>query len=421
MKFKFGLLAILLPLLSRGQAIMIGQAIPPVHLENVRNGSAIDLPSGTPLTLIDFWSIHCGSCMAAIPELNTLQRQFSGKLKILLVDDVPSETPERVKAFLASYSKRTGTAVDLPYVLGDTILSPLFPHQVIPHEVWLGTGGRVLAITGREEINQANIAQVLNGGQVHLATKNDFGYNADLPLLEAGNGSSDGSFLYRSILTGYKEGPPTGSGKNWTDSGRITKAYFINYPLMDLFRAAYPSVLRHHANRIFIEVPDPGRFREATGAAYTRNRFCYELITRPVSPEAITRFEQQDLLRYFGAVASAQVRKLPCWALSVKKENSIRPLRNEKPSVNFEPQTLRPWMHNEPLSILVSYLDGASSLPVICDDTTGIRLDLDFAEGFAGWKMSEKIAWLASRGIDLTPTIRELEVAVISTSAPYDE
>lgn len=174
MKLLYGVMATLLPILSRGQssgegALSIGDRLPTMALSPVLNYSTntIQLPQAThKLLLIDFMTTGCAPCIATLPRFDSLQKAFKGQLQVLLV--VP-ESKERVSSFL---KRKNINGLQLAVLVGDTLLAKLFPHAYLPHEV-LVKDGLVQAITFPEYINAKNISALLNDKPLALPVKRD--------------------------------------------------------------------------------------------------------------------------------------------------------------------------------------------------------------------------------------------------------
>jgi len=113
------------------------------------------------LIILDFWASWCGSCLAKFPELDSLQAQFKDRLVILLVNSINTkdklEHMQKVLTGAAEETKQT----QLNSIINDKMLMNLFPHQYLPHYVWIGAKGDVLAITPAEFVNATNIEQLL--------------------------------------------------------------------------------------------------------------------------------------------------------------------------------------------------------------------------------------------------------------------
>lgn len=174
MKHKYCLLAILLPVLNGcaqnkpvTKPLHIGDTIPPIILTDVINFpvSKIKLDNNNnKLVILDFWATWCGSCFKKFPFVDSVQKAFSDKLQIILVNSITG-TGDTKESILNFYNKRIKAkfhSFSPPIVIGDTLLKTMFPHKYVPHYVWIDAWGKVIAITSSGGFTVENIIAALN-------------------------------------------------------------------------------------------------------------------------------------------------------------------------------------------------------------------------------------------------------------------
>ena len=238
MKTIYCLMILLWPLVSRAQttkALKIGDALPtmtaaPIINYNKPSASLSDFKND--LVILDFWSTWCVLCVKAIPEFTALQQQFNGKVQFVLATH---EEKDKIEKFFAA--KR----ITLPSFVEDKQLARYFPHNSVPHEVWINHG-TVVAITYAEEVTAQNIQKVLDGKKINLVEKkSNFDYDIFQPLLVAANGGNANDLLYHSVITGYLDGI-SGGGGVITDSLNRYKIRVIDASIARLYRTAADSM-----------------------------------------------------------------------------------------------------------------------------------------------------------------------------------
>jgi thiol-disulfide isomerase/thioredoxin len=261
---------LLLSLKVCGQQIKpltIGDRVPAIQLKKIFNYTALQSNLAAfddQLVILDFMGTTCSSCIKILPHFDSIQKSFAGKICIILVSP---EKKEKIKKFLVSNS--IGKKMKLPIIGEDTLLSKLFPHQYISHEVWIDHG-MVKAITDPEYINAENIQTVLSGKTINWLVKND---------------KQDAQF----------------------SSDR--------YSIIDLYLHSY-SLYRLPASHVLLEVKDTGRF-VCMGKYKTewkkKNTFCYDSIAgnNPKKGKEM----REDLDRYFNLKGRMENRKVPCFHL----------------------------------------------------------------------------------------------------------
>lgn len=152
---------------------------------------------GSKLVLLDFFTTSCTSCIASFPHMNDLQIKLKDQIQVLMV------TPEN-KAVVAKFFGRNDYVKGnkLPIVVEDRWFSGTFPHNGVPHIVWIYQD-TVVAITGKDMVTFDNIDKVLSKKDISKwPIKNDF-------AIDTAMGDTDLDFnSYVSKFEGYKIGYP---------------------------------------------------------------------------------------------------------------------------------------------------------------------------------------------------------------------
>lgn len=112
------------------------------------------------LLIIDFWASWCGSCIKRFPELESIEKAFPGKVKVLLVNSVG--TGDSAESLIARFKSGSGTftATKLAVIAADSVFLKAFPHKALPHYVWIADGS-VRAVTTAELLTVENIGLLL--------------------------------------------------------------------------------------------------------------------------------------------------------------------------------------------------------------------------------------------------------------------
>ncbi len=416
---KLLFLAMLCPLLCAGQqpnkitSLTIGDTIPDIALSNIinyRTESANLSSFKRKLLILDFWATWCTSCLKHFPKMDSLQRLYASELKVLLVNSKNTGgTKEKVLAFIQKKN------INLPSLVEDSLLSAFFPHQLLPHYVWIDSAGKVLAITGADEISDENIQSLMSGLPVHLTLKKDvMDYNPLQPLLNNGNGGADSSLLFQTTFTGMLPGMGGGYKKTVTSSHK--KYTWLNLPILSLYYAA----AQFEGNKILLEVKNPGRFIMPTASfqSWKEGLFSYEISAPPSTSEnQIRSILWQDLDRYLSLHSRFEMRTIECWA--IVRTGKTKFISKGGPSLAqwYSKEYPCNILQNLPLSRLLDVLNlqlmGEPLKPVIVDETgyTG-PVDLTFSCPLDDLPALKKE--LHQYGLDLIHTQKKLRVFIIS-------
>jgi len=190
------------------------------------------------LLIVDFWSTGCKTCIESLPNMEKLEEQFKGRLKILPV------TYEKKEAILDFFKNNKYTKnLRGPSVVEDQIFHKYFNHKSIPHEVWIYKG-KVVGITSLDYVDSLNISKVLKSDQMDWPVKNDFytfDYNKPLFALNAGQRKAGSTFLEYTAISDFKEKVNSpiwltgGSGIARDSLKKTVRSYFLNQPILNSY------------------------------------------------------------------------------------------------------------------------------------------------------------------------------------------
>jgi len=276
------------PLPAVIKQVRIGDRIPEILLTKVHNykSSTMNLADlKAKLIIIDFWATWCSPCVAMIPKMDSLQKEFKHDVQFI---SVSYQSEKEVTTFMEMLEKQRNVNYSIPYSTDDNLLRFMFPHKSLPHYVWISGNGTVKAITELKEITSANIDKMLSNDSFTLPEKNDItiSYDNEMPFLVNGNGGDGKQLIYHSVLTGYVPGLTSHMYFQRTDKVHINSLTFTNVNLLWLYKSAFGDgfTTYYQQNRISLEVKHPEEFTShLTGAAYLEwlmkpgHGACYEL------------------------------------------------------------------------------------------------------------------------------------------------
>lgn len=390
------------------KALSVGDTVPLIPTLSVLNTNSdkINLSDHTDkLQIIDFWATWCSSCISKFPQLDSIQKEFGTRLLVLLVNW--DEKQEKILRFLDKYALRKGHRLELPIIVGDTVLRTLFPHKMIPHYGWIYKG-KVIATTGPEMLTATNFNSVLNGEKVSFKMKRDIlDFNWEKSLSQQDNDSYGENLLYRSLFMQEIEGL-SGGYKFFRDSISQRNLY-LNFPMLKLYQLAYGFDL----NRIMLDVKRPLQY-----AGTEPDLFSYEL-TAPImnSAEKMKKFMANDLDRYLGLNGRMEKRKVACYVLRLAKDFVSLP-DTVKPDIRENEDATIKYLKAVAFNVFVRDLNHSliqwPTRPIFVDETGykgKITIDMPVATK-TDMRLLSKV--LRNKGILMEKSIRNLDVFVLS-------
>lgn len=359
--------------------------------------------------ILDFWETYCMACINAMPKYQKLNEKYRDNLEIVMVT---KSDPENVQSFLKRSPVTRGT--DFSFIVRDSVLNKLFPHRIIPHEVWIDPDGVVRAITGGEEVNEDNINKVLLDKNYKLPIKSE---NRDWKKERMVDANSEDRLLFRSILKSYD---PTAPRRAWFERAsstphgdsasfhRIKHVYFSNYRPLAMFYAVYmfgcygnSGALNPH--RIVVEIknsrmrmqyanPDlkipffpvmPYMHYKTKEEFYQENWFSYDLTLPGYLPEKqVFNYVFEDLNHYFPIKAKIERRSVPCLVVKTEDQKySQALLQSKNGETKSEMNDEAIIVQNYPIKELFDYYFlNFRSKPII--DETGVDYNIDIEINF---------------------------------------
>jgi thiol-disulfide isomerase/thioredoxin len=372
---------------SQGQktdisGLKVGDKIPDVVLSQIINyksaSASLKTMLGDRYLIIDFFATWCVPCVRALPELQSLQKKYRDKLLILPV----SEEPETViRPFLKKHSELDNT---LSFVVNDKNVKKIFPHYILPNEVWIDKNGIVKAISAGGYVDAAHIEDFINDKKVDLVQKSDnMNFSLERTLIDNyGADNYQNALVYSSALTKRLEGAGTVARVDQRDDSLKRISVSNISPLVLYFIAYYNGLNGVNYKRFALNIDStkvkPPKDQAGLDKWHLTHTFCYELqFDKPVRDSNFYQYMFQDLNRLFDFKGVIKKRKMPSYVL-------VRTTANEdKLATAGGPVSpvISGKMRNTELSKLIAYLNRLKDMEPVIDETNykgKVDMDLEF-------------------------------------------
>ncbi|MVN91485.1 TlpA family protein disulfide reductase [Mucilaginibacter aquatilis] len=153
-----------------------GDQMPELRLQNLLNTKAKTIDLATlkgKIVILDLWNTWCSACIEGFTTLDSLQRAYPDQLEVILVNPSAQDSRKAIQAVIDRTKAWSKNGFKLPIVMADTTVKQYFKFRSVPHTIWIGRDGKILAITGKEEVTAQNIAKVIAGERIHVKEKTD--------------------------------------------------------------------------------------------------------------------------------------------------------------------------------------------------------------------------------------------------------
>jgi len=392
--------------------IAIGQPVPDIVIRNV---SGLDVAGHTftavplsafkgKLLILDFWATWCAPCIASFPKMKMLQEKYRNDLQVILVNN---ESEVRAAGFLEKRRKEHGEA--FAAVLADTLLNKIFPHRTVPHYVWIGRDGKVLAITGEEELEEAKLLKAFSGESGAFVNKKNI--DPALPLFSSADFPADSLVRYSLLTKGRVSGLASGTQfRKAKLSGVVIGRAFTNTDFFHLY-GTVGRVLQRAMGQRFSDKQI--RYIGADSSGFLHDSYNYEFVVPERFSGKLYPMMLDDLNTYSPYVAAIETEPTEClilerFGIAHLPRDGESSARSDNGAVGQGSLNLK----NVPLEALADHLENLSwnRVPVI--NKTGIsgRISIRVDET----DNLEKInAGLRPYGLRLRRAKKKMEVLVI--------
>lgn len=272
------------------------------------------------LIILDFWYTGCSACIGSFPKSLALQKEFEGEVEFLLVD---FENRKKVYDFFTNRSKKEGKSFGHLSVVEDTTLKKMFPHTFVPHYVWIGADGTVIATTSEKGITSSNIQNFLNNSPLEITMKLD--QNLKKPLFTSEALPVKNLLQYSILIKGYLEGTGSSNMPRIKDS-QIVGRVLTNRSMLSLYETCFKAFDKtYEINKLTVSVTRPELLlREKSNLPidqwYEENGYSLDFIV-PVEKSDSLYYHMLDYLnRYSPYLGTVQKRRKK--ALVLVKLNS---------------------------------------------------------------------------------------------------
>lgn len=372
------------------QADLIGKPAPDLSIEKLLQAPEGSATSWASLrgkcVVLELWATWCPSCVAAIPHMNELRKQFKDRPIVFIA--VTDEPEAKISAFLKRRPINGWIGLDTNSSLFDD-----YGIRTIPQTVLVDAKGTTAAITSPERVTTNVIESLLTGRPLDLPKRDGISLNAGTdPLLRG----QESNALYQILIRPSIEKLSCRAGA----SGRMTMVGSKPSSIISTIYEILPCQVDIKA-----DLPE-GPFDIIAAMPQGREGQLHPSLCRAFESafRITTRREKREMDVYLLKRIKGQATKLTPSAM------------NEKDGTSLGVSSKRIDMINESMGVLAAALGSQLNKPVFNETDLQGRYDL-ILEGELNTPDSLNQTLRETLGLELRPDKRPVEFLVIENDS----
>lgn len=336
--------------------------------------------------IIDFWSQNCTSCIKSFPELDTIQKKYAGKLKIISVGNNASNfgKPSYIKELFDRLNNRYKYSFSEAF---DSTLAQSFKLEEIgfPYMVFIDPNGIIRYVTN--SIKLRNVDRLLAGEDPMFSPLEN-----RTPLNATKSDESKKESLCSIKLNRWQPGDRRYSlvPSLPFDSSSTSMLRIREEELADLFMYAYtgeePFPMYQYPLRYDFYYWPILEFDDSSVLDFDKTFNCEIKLNKSVPKSEILKYLRLALEGSFPFVTTVEERNMPYWAVTLKDNSYASKLRSKggpqsgsQPKGKFMDMSIKNVRPREIVAILWANFSigtkGTEGLPFV--DETGIDYNID--------------------------------------------
>lgn len=297
------------PVNSKAQQLKVNDTIPDkiyTSLLNYEHNQICLKDYRGKIIILEFWSHYCINCIKSFPLLDSIQRQFSNQIQIILVN---KESRDSTIHFFAK--RKYIKMPNLPLITGDNQLSSYFRHEGYPYNVWINKEGVIKNVGNNNDITNRNINKFLK--EDYSESGNAFDKRkADNAVAKNISGLD---FTYYSYLCNCSDQLNVGHASRLKMNDKSFRISDNCTGIIELFKKAYEQKGKYQFKTpasILVKVKDSSKYFVPNGLSYSKwkkiNTYTYDLVVPQFNGAEIFNIMQNDLSRAFNIDAKIEAR-----------------------------------------------------------------------------------------------------------------
>lgn len=310
--------------------LMPGDTIPEIVFRQlINNGDTViklsDLKGKA--VILDFWATWCVPCVASIPKLERLQKEFGEKLKIILVSGDKLENISRFYRF--------DPRITLPTAIvgPDDAIFTYFPHRSLPHVVFISPSGVVSRISDHTAVAKTAVVELLAGNVDTKATPKAIDFNSfegtaidsiEIMAMKVSRISMDEATVFQQRIRRYDSRLKKTLFASLLGKNGSIYIQQVNSSIVHLFQTAFGGIAKsdlHEAT--IVECRDtllhyPRFYEQERYRIWEKaNAYSYYANYQVDGIDSVELFKhmQKSLMESFGVVAKVKRRRIDCLVL----------------------------------------------------------------------------------------------------------